>query len=242
MPAYRQIKVFDYGVGILLATFWNNVSTASLMKARFKNREDAGIQLAHALKGSSYAAEDVVVLALPRGGVPVAYEVAHALGADLDVLVVRKLGLPGQAEHAMGALASGNVIVLDRKIVQATGISQEAIDAVIATEQAELLRREKSYRANRSLLSVAGRSVILVDDGLATGSTMHAAVMSVKKMKPYSITVAVPVAALAPSEAIRSEVDELMCLSTPEPFGAVGIWYEEFPQTSDLEVQKLLSA
>jgi len=206
---------------------------------RYKDRRHAGRVLAEALR--DYAGRpDVVVLALPRGGVPVAYEVARRLGAPLDVFVVRKLGLPGHEEFAMGALASGGVIVVDRPVIQSLGISSGAIEAAIAREQAELARRERLYRGDRPPLDVTGKTVILVDDGLATGSTMRAAVAGLRQRGARRIVVGVPIASPDTCEALAPEVDDIVCAATPEPFVAVGLWYENFEQTSDEEVRQLL--
>jgi predicted phosphoribosyltransferase len=185
---------------------------------------------------------DVVVLALPRGGVPVAYEVATRLGAPLDVFVVRKLGVPGHEEYAMGAIASGGVIVLDRAVIQGLGIPLRAVEAAIAREQAELARREELYRGGRPPLDVTGKVAILIDDGLATGSTMRAAVAGLRERGARSIVVAVPIASPETCQELAGEVDEVVCAATPEPFVAVGLWYENFEQTSDEEVRQLLQA
>ena len=186
--------------------------------------------------------DDVVVLALPRGGVPVGYEVARALGAPLDVFVVRKLGLPGHPEFAMGAIASGDVKVLNEEVVATFSVSQEAIDAVTRRERLELARRERAYRDGRPLLPIEGRLVILVDDGLATGSTMRAAVLAIRRLHPARIVVAVPVGASQTCRDLREIADEVVCVLTPEPFQAVGLWYTEFSQTTDEEVRQLLTA
>jgi len=181
------------------------------------------------------------VLALPRGGVPVAYEVARSLNAPLDIFLVRKLGLPGHEEYAMGAIASGGVRVLNPQMA-GLQIPQSAIDAVAAREEQELERRERLYRSARPPLGLEGRVVILVDDGLATGSTMRAAAMAVRQKKPLRLVVAVPVAAPETCDDFRAEVDEIVCALTPEPFRAVGLWYEDFNQTTDDEVRALLAA
>lgn len=183
---------------------------------------------------------EVIVLALPRGGVPVAYEVATALGAPLDVFLVRKLGVPGHEELAMGAVASGGVRVLNTEVVEALGISEQAIEGVAQQELRELERRERVYRGGRPPPELRDRVVILVDDGLATGSSMRAAVAAVRQQHPRRIVVAVPTAAAETCEDFRREVDEVVCLSTPEPFYAVGLWYRDFSQTSDDEVRALL--
>jgi putative phosphoribosyl transferase len=208
---------------------------------RFRDRHDAGRLLAERLRDYT-GREDVVVLALPRGGVPVAYEVANALGAPLDVFVVRKLGVPGHRELAMGAIASGGVIVLDEYLVRALGIPEDAIRQVIANELHELERREQAYRDGREPPQLEGKTVILVDDGLATGATMRAAAQAVRQhAAPKEIVVAVPVAARETCEQLRDDVDEVVCAVTPAPFRAVGLWYEDFSQTSDDEVRALLA-
>jgi putative phosphoribosyl transferase len=208
---------------------------------RFRDRRDAGARLGEALAHLK-SQDDLVVLALPRGGVPVGYEVARALGAPLDVFVVRKLGTPGQEELAMGALASGGTRVLNDGVVQALGIAPDAIEAVTAQERQELERRERLYRGARPAQAVEDRTVILVDDGLATGSTMRAAAAALRQRQPRAIVVAVPVAAAATCRELGEEVDGIVCLSTPEPFLAVGQWYADFSQTSDDEVRQLLQA
>jgi predicted phosphoribosyltransferase len=205
----------------------------------FQDRKDAGGQLAQRL--GTYANDSlVIVLALPRGGVPVAYEVARALQAPLDLFLVRKLGVPGREELAMGAIASGGVRVLNEEVVEHLNIPEELLDAVAAKESAELRRREQAYRGDRPVLEVRGRTVILVDDGLATGSTMRAAIAALRRQHPARIVVAVPVAAPLTAEDLAQEVDEFVCLSTPEPFQAVGLWYRDFSQTTDEEIISLL--
>jgi putative phosphoribosyl transferase len=205
----------------------------------YRNRADAGRALARRL--AHYADRpDVLVLALPRGGVPVAYEVARALHAPLDVFLVRKLGVPGQEELAMGAIASGGVRVLNEEVVRVLQIPDEVIDSVAESEWRELERREREYRDDRPLPEVHGRTVILIDDGLATGSTMRAAVAALRQQGPARLVVAVPVAAAATCEDFRAEVDEVVCAQTPDPFYAVGSWYRDFSQTSDAEVHALL--
>jgi putative phosphoribosyl transferase len=207
----------------------------------FRDRHDAGRQLAAEL--ASYADRpDTLVLALPRGGVPVAYEVARALHAPLDVFLVRKLGVPGHEELAMGAIATGGVRVLNEEVVQALDIPEDVIDRVAAEEQRELERRERSYRDDRQVLSPRGRVVILIDDGLATGATMRAAVAALRKQDPAAVVVAVPVASPGVCEEFRGEVDHIVCARTPEPFHAVGLWYRDFSQTTDEEVHDLLEA
>jgi predicted phosphoribosyltransferase len=183
-----------------------------------------------------------MVLALPRGGVPVGYEVARALDAPLDLFLVRKLGVPGQEELAMGAIAAGGVRVLNRDVVQMLKISNDVIDRVAAAEARELERRERLYRGDRPALDVRGKTAILVDDGLATGSTMRAAIAALRQMHPASIVVAVPAAAPETCEEFRQEVDDIICAFTPRPFYAVGLWYEDFSQTTDEEVRTLLKA
>jgi putative phosphoribosyl transferase len=184
--------------------------------------------------------DDVVVLALPRGGVPVALEIAEELGAPLDIFVVRKLGMPGHPEYAMGAIASGGVRVISDDVVRWYGISPAAIEAVAREELAELERREREYRRGRPLTDLSGRNVILVDDGLATGSTMRAAVQAVRALGPARVVVAVPVGAPQTCEEFNDITDETLCARTPEPFSAVGLWYRDFSQTSDAEVRALL--
>ena len=184
---------------------------------------------------------DTLVLALPRGGVPVAFEVARALRAPLDIFLVRKLGVPGQEELAMGAIASGGVRVVNEDVVRHLGITPEVIDAVAAREQGELERRERAYRDERPAPDVRGRTVILVDDGLATGSTMRAAALALRQQGPARVVVAVPVASREACEEFRGEVDDIVCAATPEPFMGVGRWYEDFSQTTDEEVRELLA-
>jgi predicted phosphoribosyltransferase len=216
-----------------------SVVRAQTMAKLFANRSDAGKELARRLM--RYANRpDVVVLALPRGGVPVGYEVALALHAPLDVFLVRKLGLPGYEELAMGAIATGGVRVMNEEVTRYIDLPDAVIDAVASREQRELMRRERLYRGDRPLPELRGRTVILVDDGLATGSTMRAAAMALRKMEPSRVVVAVPVAAPETCEEFRSEVDEVVCDATPDPFMAVGEWYEDFSQTTDEEVRALL--
>jgi predicted phosphoribosyltransferase len=183
----------------------------------------------------------VVVLALPRGGVPVAYEVARELNAPLDVFLVRKLGLPGHEELAMGAIASGGVRVLNNEVVRQFRVDPDAIERVTAREREELERREQLYRQRRNAPEVAGRVVILVDDGLATGSTMRAAVAALKPRRPARIVVAAPVAASSTCREFERDVEEVVCAETPERFYAVGAWYEDFGQTTDEEIRELLA-
>ena len=205
----------------------------------FKDRVTAGRLLAGKL-GKYADRSDVVVLALPRGGVPVGFEVAQALHAPLDLFLVRKLGMPGQEELAMGAIASGGVRVLNEDVVDALRIPQEVIDAVAAEEEQELKRREREYRGDRPPPQVRGRVVILIDDGLATGSTMRAAVAALRKQRPARIVVAVPVGAAETCAEMQGEADDVVCARTPTPFYAVGQWYNDFSQTTDEEVRALL--
>ena len=206
----------------------------------YRDRTEAGKRLAAELEAYAGRA-DVLVLALPRGGVPVAFEVARALRAPLDIFLVRKLGVPGHEELAMGAIATGGVRVLNEDVMRYINIPDEVIDAVAAKEQRELARREQLYRDDRPAPDVRGRTVILVDDGLATGSTMRAAAAALRKQQPAKIIVAVPVAAAATCDEFRAEVDEVVCAVTPEPFQAVGLWYKDFSQTTDEEVHDLLA-
>ncbi|MBN1557690.1 MAG: phosphoribosyltransferase [Lentisphaerae bacterium] len=207
---------------------------------RFKDRQDAGRQLAKRLR---HYAEDpkVLVLALPRGGVAVADEVARAIAAPLDVFLVRKLGAPGQPELAVGALASGGVRVLNDDVIDALGVTGDELDTVAAAEQKELERREAAYRRGKPPLETTGRTVILVDDGLATGATMHAAVRALRKQGANPVVVAVPVAAPDSLQRIRREADDVVCLSAPPAFQAVGQWYERFGQLSDADVCAFLA-
>jgi putative phosphoribosyl transferase len=210
------------------------------MERPFRDRSDAGRKLAAQL--ATYAdRSDVVVLALPRGGVPVAFEIARALDAPLDIFLVRKLGLPGQEELAMGAIASGGVTVLNSEVVDTLRIPHRVIDEVAAQEQRELERRERLYRDDRPLLDVRGKTVLLVDDGLATGTSMRAAAAALREQMPDRVVVAVPIAAPETCAAFRDIVDEIVCTITPDPFCAVGLWYEDFSQTSDDEVRDLLA-
>jgi putative phosphoribosyl transferase len=207
---------------------------------RFRDRHEAGRRLAARL--SHYVGRpDVLVLALPRGGVPVGFEVARMLNAPMDVFLVRKLGVPGQEELAMGAVASGGTHVLNEEVIDKLRIPSSVIEAVLATERQELMRRESTYRSDRPLPIVGGRVVILVDDGLATGATMRAAAAALRQQSPARLVVAVPTAARETCEALEAEVDEIVCAMTPDPFYAVGLWYEDFAQTSDDEVRDLLA-
>lgn len=211
------------------------------MIRRFRDRHDAGRTLARKL--SQYGnRDDVIVLALPRGGVVVGYEVAHALGVPLDVLIVRKLGVPGHEELGFGAIASGGIRVLNRDLVRALRIDETMIEHVAGVESGELARRERMYRGARTPLDVRGKTVILVDDGLATGATMLAAVQALRKTGASSVVAAVPVASREACETIGTQVDVCVCLETPEPFAGVGAWYVDFDQTSDGAVTSLLAA
>ncbi len=210
------------------------------MDGRFRDRAEAGRLLAERLRG--YAGrDDVVVLALPRGGVPVGYETAQALGVPLDVFVVRKLGVPGHEELAFGAIASGGVRVLNEGVVDAVGMSDDVLERVAERELAEVQRREAAYRGGRDPADLEEKVAILVDDGLATGASMRAAVQAVRARRPARIVVAVPTAAASTCDELAREVDELICLRTPEPFYAVGLWYDDFSQTTDQEVRELLA-
>lgn len=209
---------------------------------QFDDRRQAGRVLARSLR---HLAGDpsLLVLALPRGGVPVGFEVAQALGAPLDVLVVRKLGLPGQEELAIGAIASGGVRVLNEDVVSQLGIDEEVIDAVARREIEELASREARYRdGGPPFPDVSGRTVVLVDDGLATGSTMRAAVAALRASGPTRLVVAVPVSSFEAYQTLKRVADEMVCVLTPEPFIAVGLWYRDFSQTTDQEVRELLEA
>ena len=210
------------------------------MVQRFRNRAEAGSLLA--CKLAHFAGRpNVRILALPRGGVPVAFEIARALKLPLDVFMVRKLGVPGQEELAMGAVASGNVRIVQPQVVQALLIPQFVIEAVTAEEIRELARRERAFRGDRPGPDVRARTIILVDDGLATGSTMRAAIFALRLQRPERIIVAVPVAASETCHELRNEVGQIICLKTPTSFQAVGLWYEHFPQVTDEEVRTLLS-
>lgn len=206
----------------------------------FADREEAGRILAARLREYSDR-PDVIVLGLPRGGVPVAFEVAQALGAPLDVYLVRKLGVPGREELAMGAIASGGVTVLNDEVISALRIPDWRIAEVAAREKIELQRRETLYRGERGPLHLAGKTVILVDDGLATGTTMKAAIAAIDRLDPARVVVAVPTASPLTRDEIRERVDDCICVMTPEPFHAVGLWYNDFSQTTDAEVRELLN-
>lgn len=205
----------------------------------FADRYDAGRCLAVALE--RHRVEHPLVLGLPRGGVVVGYEIAAALGADLDVLVVRKLGVPGAEEFAMGAIAP-EATLLNQGLVARLGIPSSAVDSVIARELAELKRREQAYRGNRPPSHVRGRTVILVDDGLATGATAQAAVESLRRQQPRQIVFAAPICSRDGADALRQVADDVVCLECPEDFQAVGLWYQDFSPTSEAEVLKCLRA
>jgi len=206
----------------------------------YRDRRHAGAELARELM--DVKGHDVVVLALPRGGVPVAFEVARALDAPLDVFVVRKLGLPGHPEFAMGAIASGGVRVLNDEVVRLYRIPEQVVDGIAREEHAELERRERAYRQHRTPLNLRGRTVVLIDDGLATGSTMKAAVKSVRAFGPRRIIVAVPVGSPDTCREFAAIADAIICARAPEHFAAVGQWYDDFRQTTDEEVRELLLA
>jgi putative phosphoribosyl transferase len=217
------------------------------MRKRFRNRTEAGLMLASHLQAYSQC-KNLLVLALPRGGVPVGYEVAQALNAPLDVCLVRKLGVPGHEELAMGAIAEGGrldltsqtVCVLNYDVINGWGIDQETIDKVIAQELEELHRRDRAYRGDRPPVNVHGQTIILIDDGIATGSTIRAAIAILRQQQPSKIIVAVPIAPPSTYQQLQTEVDEVISLVTPEPMSAIGVWYEDFSQTTDAEVRQLL--
>jgi putative phosphoribosyl transferase len=212
---------------------------SSVPVTRFRDRREAGESLGASL--TRYANRDeVVVLGLPRGGVPVAFEVARALGAPLDVFLVRKLGAPGHAEFAIGAIAAGGVRVLSHDVIAELRIPREMVEEVAERERLELERREEAYRGDRPKPQLQGTTVIVIDDGLATGSTMEAAVSALREHRPARIVVAVPVGAVESCRRLRALADEVICLRTPEPFNAVGLWYQRFDQTTDSEVVELL--
>jgi predicted phosphoribosyltransferase len=211
------------------------------MQALFDDRRDAGRQLGETLKDAFPATSDLIVLGLPRGGVPVAYEVAQALHAPLDILLVRKLGLPGHKEYAMGAIAEGGVVVVDKQVLDAHGVQAEAVEAIQAAEQAEMARRAQMWRAGSPPAVLEGKTVILGDDGLATGSTMRAAVAAARRQHPAQLVVAVPVSSEEAWESLRRLADDIICLHTPSLFRAVGLWYAAFPQTRDEEVSEILA-
>jgi len=204
----------------------------------FRDRFEAGRQLAEGLE--RHRGSNAVVLGLPRGGVPVAYEAARTLELPLDVFVVRKLGLPGQPELAMGAVAGGGTRVLNEDVLLAAGVEEETLERVAGEESAELERRERLYRGDRPPLELRNRDAILVDDGLATGSSMRAAVHALRDREVSAVTVAVPIAPEETCDALAPDVEEIVCLRTPRPFLSVGTWYEDFSQTTDQQVRELL--
>lgn len=206
----------------------------------FADRSDAGRRLARALRAYENR-NDLLVLALPRGGVPVAFEVAQALRAPLDLLLVRKLGVPGHEELAMGAIASGGIQVLNREVVATTGVGDAELQTAVARERRELERREAAYRGERPAPEIAGRCVILVDDGLATGATMRAALTALRPQHPAALVVAVPVAPAEVLARLRAEADDLVCVQAPESFFAIGAWYRDFGQLDDDRVRDLLA-
>jgi putative phosphoribosyl transferase len=209
------------------------------MVSRFRNRTEAGKMLAECL--TDYGNEEnLLVLALPRGGVPVAFEVARALNLPLDVCIVRKLGVPGHKELAMGAIAAGGIIVLNADVIKSLGINKEVIQTVAAEELEELQRRDRTYRGDTPPINVKDKTVILIDDGIATGSTMRAAIAILNEQQPKKIVVAVPVALASTYKQLQSEVDRVVCLQIPEYLSAIGLWYEDFCQTTDEEVKKIL--
>jgi predicted phosphoribosyltransferase len=256
MPkSYGKNALIGYGISpisftddheyIVFKAIWkykkqsNGLSAKEGKMAIFKDRRDAGRKLAKKL--TAYAnRSDVIVLALPRGGVPVAYEVALALNAPLEIFIVRKLGLPGHEELAMGAIATGGARVINQDIVRNFNVPQGLIEAVVRRELKELERRERLYRGDRAVREIHDRTVILIDDGLATGASMHAAIIGLRARDPARIVIAVPTAALETCEAFKDMVDEIICATTPEPFYGVSRWYEDFSQTSDEEVPTLL--
>lgn len=207
---------------------------------RYADRRQAGRVLASALAGHA-GRRDTLTLGLPRGGVPVAYEVARRLGSPLDVFVVRKLGVPGHEELAMGAVAAGGVVILNESVVQYLRIPDADIEAAAAGELGELARQERAYRDDRPPVDAAGKTVFLVDDGLATGATMRAAIAGLRRLGPARVVVAVPIAAPTACEELRTDADEVVCAATPEPFYSVGQWYVDFSQTTDEEVRTLLA-
>jgi putative phosphoribosyl transferase len=220
---------------------WRVADRGELVPPLFRNRSDAGQILASELCSLQTDYSEKPVLALPRGGVPVGFEVAQRLNSPLDIFVVRKLGVPGHEELAFGAIASGGAIVIDHETIQHLGVTPRMAEAVVSEAQSELERREKLYRGDRPRFDVSGQHVILVDDGLATGASMRAAVKALRRHHPQAITVAVPVGAPETCELFRLEADQIVCARTPDPFFAVGMWYEDFTQTSDEEVIRMLN-
>lgn len=211
------------------------------MTTRFRDRVEAGRMLAARLQRFAHQ-PGLVVLGLPRGGVPVAAEVARALGAPLDVFIVRKLGVPGHRELAMGAIASGGVRVLNTEVIEMLGIPERSIAAVVSEETAEMERRERDYRGARVFPDLRGATVILVDDGVATGSTMMAGITALRRMNPGTLVAAAPVMSRQARESLARAADACECVATPEPFHGVGVWYEDFSQTTDQEVTNLLDS
>lgn len=206
---------------------------------KFIDRQEAGIILTKHLKNYAHQS-NVIILALPRGGVPVAYEIAKALSLPLDVFIVRKLGVPGHEELAMGAIASGDTVIFNESMMKQMNLEESLIEGVLRAEKKELLRRERLYRRNRPAIDPTGKTIILVDDGIATGSTMLAAIQALRKHKPESIVVAVPVSPQSTYKGMKALVDKIICPLTPINFYSVGLWYENFTQTSDDEVIELL--
>ena len=211
------------------------------MKTTFRNRTEAGRLLAERLKPNYANRSDVLVLGLPRGGVPVAFEVAKVLHAPLDICIVRKLGVPGHKELAMGAIATGGIMLLNEALVRSLKISQKAIKQVALEEQQELERRERIYRGDRPIPDLSHRTILLVDDGIATGSTIKAAISTIKQQQPEHIVVAIPVAPPDVCKELTKEVDEVVCLLTPEWLSAISLWYDEFLPTTDAEVRLSLA-
>jgi putative phosphoribosyl transferase len=209
------------------------------MNATFENRYTAGRRLGEVLIDYRHI-PDLLVLALPRGGVPVGYEISRALGAELDVLVVRKLGVPYQPELAMGAIATAGARFFNDDVILASGLKQEQVEAVICEQQAELERREKAYRGDKPSPAIQGRTVIVVDDGIATGASIQVAIKALRSLEPETIVVAVPVAPIEGARRLTAVADDFVCLLTPTPFYAVGQWYRDFRQTTDDEVRELL--
>ncbi len=211
------------------------------MKTKFRNRTEAGQLLARRLQSTYADRSDVLVLGLPRGGVPVAFEVAKLLNAPLDICLVRKLGVPGHEELAMGAIATGEVVVLNQSVVHSLGISQKAIEQMTERERLELNRRDRAYRGSRPVPDFSQRTIILIDDGIATGSTLRAAISTIKQQQPDRIVVAVPVAPPSVCNELKTEVDDVVCLVTPEELYSISLWYEDFAPTTDEEVRHLLA-
>lgn len=217
----------------------SNIAPRESARQRFHDRREAGSLLATLLQKFA-GRDDVVVLGLPRGGVPVGFEVAVAIGAPLDAFAVRKLGVPGHEEFAMGAIASGGTYVLNEDVIEALGISHDEVARVAQLERRELERREHLYRDHRRFPALEGKTVVLVDDGLATGASMLVAVNALRRMQPAKIVVAVPVASIEACSALRGHADQIVCYSTPIRFGGVGAWYDDFSQVGDDEVRRLL--